>query len=168
MRSLPERYDLLDTYFHGVDYHDIKTIEAETTLREFIAGMLSYYPWWIVMLYRIRQILVAILGLVRHDKPEKLPCLRPEEISFTPGDTATFFIVHRAEENAFWVAKTPEDRHLSAFFGVVAEQMEGGATRFTVFTTIRYLHWTGPVYFNLIRPFHHIVVAKMMKAGAMR
>ncbi|WP_422698682.1 DUF2867 domain-containing protein [Desulfosarcina cetonica] len=33
---------------------------------------------------------------------------------------------------------------------------------------MRYRNWTGPVYFNLIRPFHHLVVREMMKAGARR
>ncbi|NQY75258.1 MAG: DUF2867 domain-containing protein [Candidatus Margulisbacteria bacterium] len=27
------------------------------------------------------------------------------------------------------------------------------------------IHWTGPIYFNLIRPIHHLVVTKMAKAG---
>jgi hypothetical protein len=152
-------------YFQGMDHVDIKTITADVSLREFIAGMLSYHPWWMAMLYRLREILVSVLGLVKHDIPERFPVLNADAISFTPGDKALFFIVREAEEDRFWVSETPPDNHLMAYFGVVAQTLKDGMTRFGVFTTVRYLHWTGPVYFNLIRPFHHLVVARMMRAG---
>jgi hypothetical protein len=153
-------------FLKDADHVDIKQIDARTSLRAFIAGMLSYYPWWVVLLYRVRQVLVGLLGLVRHDKPETLPCLTAEDISFTPGERATFFIVRRAEEENYWVSETPPDKHLSAYFGVAMEKTVSAERRFTVFTAIRYRHWTGPVYFNLIRPFHHLVVWRMMKAAS--
>jgi hypothetical protein len=156
----------LAEFFRDADYIDVKHIEAETSLRAFIAGMLSYYPWWLVSLYRIREILVSVLGLVRHDKPESLPRFSAEDISFAPGDNASFFIVRKAEEDAFWLSETPPDKHLTAYFSVTADKQSSGLTRFEVVTAVRYLHWTGPVYFNLIRPFHHLVVSQMMRAGA--
>jgi hypothetical protein len=156
----------LEELFNDMDYIDVKHIEAETSLRGFIAGMLSYYPWWIVILYRVRQILVWLLRLARHDKPETLPSFKAEQVSFTPGENASFFIIRKAEEEKYWIAETPEDKHLSAYFSVSADKLDSGMTRFTVMTAIRYLHWSGPVYFNLIRPFHHLVVRSMMRAGA--
>ncbi|MGE6761631.1 DUF2867 domain-containing protein [Corallococcus interemptor] len=30
-----------------------------------------------------------------------------------------------------------------------------------------YRNWAGPVYFNVIRPFHHLVVARMARHGAL-
>jgi hypothetical protein len=158
-------YRELDEFFQGVDYSDLKTIEGNQHLHGFIAGMLSYYPWWLVLLYKVREFLVFALGLVRHKKPEGMPVMRPEDISFLPGDRNSFFIVQKAEENRYWVARTPEDKHLTAWLGIVVEPLTGGRNRFHVFTTVRYRHWTGPVYFNLIRPFHHLVVWQMMKAG---
>lgn len=155
----------LGEFFQDVDYTDIKTIEGGVDLRRFIASMLSYYPWWIVFLYRVRELLVRILGLVKHEKPDVLPSLKPEDISFNPGEEATFFIVRKAKEGIYWVAETPEDKHLKAFFGVVAEPTGNHSSRFHVFTSVRYIHWTGIVYFNLIRPFHHMVVSSMMRNG---
>jgi hypothetical protein len=49
-------------YFEGADFIDIKTTESKNELRTFIAAMLSYYPWWIVLLYRIRVIVVQVAG----------------------------------------------------------------------------------------------------------
>lgn len=154
-----------EIFFQNADHTDIKTIEGEVSLRQFVSAMLSYYPWWILCLYRIRAVLVSILGLVKHEKPDVLPSIRPEDLSFTPGESASFFIVKSAKENAYWISETPEDKHLKAFFGVVAETISAPLTKFHVFTSVNYLHWTGPIYFNIIRPFHHLVVSSMMRYG---
>jgi hypothetical protein len=158
-------FEELGVYFHNADHADVKTIECEVSLRGFISGMLSYYPWWILILYRIREFLVKMLGLVKHEKPAILPLIKPEELSFEPGKSASFFIVKAAKENTYWVSETPDDKHLKAYFGVIAEDLDNRTTKFHVFTTVKYIHWTGPVYFNMIRPFHHLVVSSMMKAG---
>ena len=160
-----QKYRELDIYFQNVDHIDIKTIKGDVSLRQFIGAMLSYYPWWVVILYQIREFLVYFLGLVKHEKPDVLPIIRPEELSFNIGDKASFFIVRTAKENVYWVSETPKDKHLTAFFGVVAEPLSSQLTKFHVFTSVRYIHWTGPVYFNLIRPFHHLVVSNMMQNG---
>jgi hypothetical protein len=152
-------------FFQGINHADVKTISADVSLREFIAGMLSYHPWWLSVLFRVREILVNLLGLVKHDVPDRSAELTANAVSFVPGDRSLFFIVREAQENRFWVAETPPDKHLTAYLGVVAKRLGDGMTRFSVFTTVRYLHWTGPLYFNLIRPFHHLVVARMMAAA---
>ncbi|MBU0465284.1 MAG: DUF2867 domain-containing protein [Proteobacteria bacterium] len=117
---------------------------------------------------KFREFLVNILGLERYEKPEVLPSIKPEDLAFDPGENASFFIVRTAKENIYWVSETPEDKHLKAYFGVVAEALSNRLTKFHVFTSVKYIHWTGPVYFNLIRPFHHLVVSSMMKAGIKR
>ena len=149
----------------GSNHIDVKTIEGQSSLRQFIASMLSYYPGWIVFLYRIRAILVKLLGLVEHPPPEVPPKLGSQEASFVVGETVTFFTVRLADEKHYWVGETPEDKHLRAYFGVLAEHLADFRNRFHVVTIIHYKHWTGPVYFNLIRPFHHLVVGRMMRAG---
>lgn len=159
------KYKELDYYFRDMDHTDIKTIEGDTNLRCFISGMLSYYPWWVIALYRIREIIVNILGLVKHERPKVLPSIKPADLSFTPGENASFFIVRNAREDRYWVSETPDDKHLKAYFGIVTEKTGDNLTRFHVFTSVKYIHWTGSIYFNIIRPFHHLVVYRMMKAG---
>lgn len=158
----------LEPYFEDADVVDVKIFEGKTSLQGMIASMLSYYPWWIVQLYRVRKLLVGILGLARQATPEKLPDLKPADVSFTPGDRVTFFVVRCAEEERFWIAQTPEDKHLRAYFGVVRQPKTPFVNRFYVITTVFYKHWTGPVYFNLIRPFHHLVVSRMARYGLTR
>jgi hypothetical protein len=162
------QFSELEKYFAKADFIDVKVFEGDASLRKFIASMLSYYPWWIVQLYRVRKLLVGILGLVKHEAPEELPDLQPEEVSFTPGENVTFFTVRCAKEDRFWVSETPADKHLQAYFGVVKEPVSNSINRFYVITAVFYKHWTGPVYFNLIRPFHHLVVSRMARYGLTR
>lgn len=152
---------LLDT----ADHTDVKVAEGKADMREFIAAMLNYYPWWMGFLFRIRSVLVRILGLVRHSVPETFTPLRPQDVPLTPGETAAFFIVRFAVEHSHWVAETPPDKHLGAYIAVVVEPVNENINRFHVITIVHYKHWTGPVYFNLIRPFHHLVIRRMMKAA---
>lgn len=149
----------------GADYIDVKTAVGEVSLRRFIARMLSYYPWWLICLYRIRGVLVRLLGLYKHPRPELLPQLTPEDVSFVSGEAVTFFTVRTAKDECYWVGETPEDKHLRAYFAVFVEPLAKNRKRFHVATIVYYKHWTGPVYFNLIRPFHHLVVGRMMRAG---
>jgi len=91
--------------------------------------------------------------------------LRPEDVSMTPGENAAFFTIDAAVEDEFYLASATES-HLTAYLGVVREGLENGRSRFHVITIVHYHKWTGPLYFNVIRPFHHLVVAQMAQSGA--
>ncbi|QGY41028.1 DUF2867 domain-containing protein [Pseudodesulfovibrio cashew] len=156
LSSLPE----LEPLFQGADHMDVKTIESNKALREFLAGLISYSPSWLQLLYRVRGMFVRLLGM--RQEPMENPKLSPEEISFTPGDSFGFFTVTHGKEASFLAAMS-EDKHLSAHILIAAEPLENGLNRFYAGTVVRYKHWTGPVYFNIIRPFHHLVVHFMIR-----
>ncbi|GIH93074.1 DUF2867 domain-containing protein [Planobispora siamensis] len=141
------------------DHVDVKTVEGDVSLREFLAGFISYEPGWMRLLYRIRAGFVRLLGMRQGELPSARGT-RPEEIPFTPGGKLAFFTVTEAEEDRYFVAGATES-HLTAWLAVVAEP-----GRFRVVTIVKYHRWTGPVYFNVIRPFHHLVVTRMARAGA--
>ena len=122
-------------------------------------------PKWMIFLFKIREILVRILNLRRHDFGESLPTLSPDEVSFNLGDKGGFFIVRGGKEDHYWISEAPDDNHLKAYIAIVSENLDDNWKKFYLITIVNYLHWTGPVYFNLIRPFHHVVVSKMAKAG---
>ena len=155
--AVPNLPQLLET----ADHVDVKTIIGDVSLRQFIAGMLSYSPGWLKFLYGVRWFFVRLLGMKQEGVPGGLK-MTPENVSFVTGAPATFFTVQMAEEHHYWFAAASES-HLTAHLGVVVET--GQPNRFHVLTIVHYHRWTGPVYFNVIRPFHHIVVRQMMKAG---
>ncbi len=163
MKQLTERAPVLQPLLVKANHVDVKTIDSAADMRTFIAGMLSYSPFWLKFLYEVRWLFVRLLGMRQEGVPLARP-LRPTDISLTPGDPATFFTVTMAEADRYWVAEAA-DTHLTAYVGVIVESLTEG-NRFHVVTIVHYHHWTGPVYFNVIRPFHHIVVRQMMKAGA--
>jgi hypothetical protein len=144
------------------DHFDVKRIEGAVTLRQFIAGALTYHPLWLKGLYAIRAGFVRVLGMKQ--QAMAAPRLTAETVPSAAGEWATFFRVVEAQEDCYWIA-TAGDKHLDSYLMVVAEPRSGGVTRFDVGTLVRYHNWAGPLYFNVIRPFHHVVVWQMMKAG---
>lgn len=146
----------VDNLMRGANHIDTKTIEGDITLRQFIAGVGSYQPRWVTGLFYIRWAFVRLLGM----KQEGIPAparLRPEAISMTPGGMVDFFEVRAAQEDCYWIARFG-DKHLEGHLIIAAEPLEGDRRRFYTTTIVHYRNWAGPVYFNAIRPFHHIIV----------
>jgi hypothetical protein len=168
LRDVVNIYDIPDlkNVLRNADHVDVKTVQGRVSLSGFIAAMLTYSPAWLVFFYRIRKVFVLLLGMRQDDDPELLKPLNAEDISFQPGETASFFTVRYAEKDRYWIAETPDDKHLQAFVGIFKQRVNQQENRFHVMTIVHYKHWTGPVYFNVIRPFHHLVVKQMALAGA--
>jgi hypothetical protein len=78
---------------------------------------------------------------------------------------AYFFKVVAAAPEQYWFAEAAE-AHLTAKLGIVVEPLTADRNRFHVVTVVHYNKWTGVVYFNVTRPFHHLVGSSMMKAAA--
>lgn len=152
----------LQSILQNADHIDVKTVEGDVSLRNFIARMMSYQPEWITFLFRIRGVFVRVLGMKQEGIPKPLT-MRPEDVPMISGEGVGFFKVTLAKEDAYWFALV-KDPHLNAALGVVVEPLPN-TKRFHVVTIVHYNTWQGPVYFNVIRPFHHVVVGSMAKAG---
>jgi hypothetical protein len=159
LNTLPELRSLLQNASHL----DIKTVEGNIGLRQFLANMLAYQPGWVSFLYRVRAVFVRLLGMKQEGVPTA-PRYSAETVPMTPGEKAAFFTVKTAREDQYFFAEV-RDQHLDAMLGVVVEPLGGNRNRFHVVTVVHYNNWAGPVYFNVIRPFHHIVVGSMARAG---
>jgi hypothetical protein len=147
----------------GADHVDVKTAAGDVTLRQFLAAMLTYQPRWITALYHVRRVFVRFLGMRQAGVPRP-PRLRPEDVPMLPGSRAATFTVRLAEEDHYWVAEAT-GTHLTAALAVVAHPLSPTRRRFEVVTVVHYHSWAGPVYFTVIRPFHHLVVGSMVRAG---
>lgn len=153
----------IDALCKGNNHVDVKTITGDVNLREFLAGLITYSPSWLKFLYRVRKVFVRFLGMKQEGIPE-YPTVRPETISFTKGDKFGFFDVVSAEEDHHYLVGA-RDSHLTAYLGVVREAISADENRYYLATIVHYHNWAGPIYFNVIRPFHHMVVKAMAKAG---
>nr|WP_321259936.1 DUF2867 domain-containing protein [uncultured Pseudodesulfovibrio sp.] len=154
----------LAEFMRSADHIDVKSGEGEAALLEFVAGVLSYQPAWMRALWRVRVWLLKSLGQGKQEIPDKKR-FTVESIPFSPGEKADFFTVVESDRETYWVAEGKE-KHLDAIIGVVAENLddETDRRRFHVATVVKYNNSAGPIYFNIIRPFHHIVVRCAMKS----
>jgi hypothetical protein len=160
IRRMPEVAPLLE----HANHIDVKTVSGNVNLRTFLANMFSYQPDWITALYGVRAVFVHFLGIRQSGIPRGRQ-LTPEMIPMQAGMRIAFFKVCKAEEERYWMAEV-KDTHLNAILGVVVEPLPGQQwRRFHVLTIVYYQNWAGPVYFNVIRPFHHLVVKSMAHAG---
>ncbi|WP_022661866.1 DUF2867 domain-containing protein [Paucidesulfovibrio longus] len=161
MHRLSELHPELSEFLENKDYTDHKNARSDKSLRAVVTEMFTYCPAWLRGFYRIRGLLARLLGL-RHDQELSAGDVSPEAISMSPGGKVRFFNVVSARENTWWVGEI-NDAHLSAWVVVVREPSAAGPALFHVATSVRHRHWIGPLYFNLIRPFHHFIVASMLR-----
>lgn len=145
----------------GMDVIDIKTTQGAMSLREFTAATMSYMPGWMRFLYGVRKYFVALIGVGQDFIPER-ENIAPEELSFTPGETASIFTVRQAEEDKHWIAEA-RDKMIAGYVGIVREPLENGENRFYFMTLAKFLHWKGRLYYTIISPFHHVVVHAMIR-----
>ena len=140
----------------NADHVDVKSFRGQVSMRSFIAAMLTYHPAWLKALYGIRAGFVRLLGMRQPDIPFAAT-MTADDVPMTAGDYATFFKVEHAKEESYWVSSA-NDSHLIAYLAVVVEGDISAERAFHVVTIVHYHNWAGPVYFNVIRPFHHLVV----------
>ena len=146
------------------DYHDVHSIRSDKPLPAFIASMLSYMPGWMRFLYHIRAGFVRLLGM-RQDRFPGDVRIHEKDVSFVPGDKVGFLTVATTREDAYWLGEA-SDKHLAGYLGVVLEKNSPPPHTYHAVTIVKYRHWTGPVYFNVIRPMHHVVVMAMLRQAA--
>ena len=137
--------------------------ESRRDMEDFLIRLMSYKPGWLTFLYKVRGVLAGVMGL-KHDEFMNHG-LEVTDYDFNRGGQVDFFNSIDFETDRFWIGEAT-DKHLSGYIGVVSEPAENGMHHYHVFTIVHYKHWTGPVYFNLIRPFSHLVVYFMGKYAA--
>ena len=153
---------MTEPFVDGADYVEFEEIESENSLREFIAGMFGWSPVWVKALFGARYVLAKALRLDTASVPRS-GRLRPEDVGFAPGDRVAFFTVRAGDPERYLVAGV-DDSHLSGYLTV--EAVPGA--RFRLGTIVHFHNRVGPAYFALIKPFHHLVIRGMLKAGAAR
>lgn len=152
----------LEPLLHGADHVDVKTFTSARPLGEFTLRMLNYTPAWLKALFGLRRVLALVLRLkhVPADNPEG----ETPDIDYTPGATVKFFTTVGGEPGRYWVGEA-SDRHLAGYIAIVSDHSLD-EPRIHAATIVHYRHWTGPLYFTLILPFHHLIVRMMGRYAA--
>jgi len=160
--ALVDQAPTLEPLLTGADHVDVKTFSTPRPLGQFVQRMVSYEPAWLRALFTLRKGLAKVLGL--DPEPDSAPPSQDGDIDYTPGSLVGFFNTVGGEPGHYWVGEA-SDKHLAAYVAVVADD-NGRVPRIHAATIVHYRHWTGPLYFNLIRPFHHLIVLCMGRHAA--
>jgi hypothetical protein len=148
----------------NANHVDVKSIISRKPFRHFVTEFLDYQPGWVTFLYGVRLVFVRFLGMKQAGLPRP-PQHTPDQLPMMPGQKAAIFKVRAAVDDMYWAGEA-DDSHLRATLVIVREPLGTVENRYYVMTIVHYHNWAGPVYFNVIRPFHHLVVGSMMRAGA--
>ena len=140
------------------DHVDVKTAEGPFSVMQLAAGVLSYRPGWMAFLWRVRAWLVRVLGMDKQGAAMDYQ-FTADTLPAESGQKVGFFTVVDSDRETFWIVEGRES-HLEAVLAFFAKPLpeRPGEFHFQVVTVVRYRNRIGPVYFNIIRPFHHLVV----------
>jgi hypothetical protein len=156
--SIPEIAALAD----GADHVDVKTVACDKDLDRFAADFLSYSPGWINALVRLYGVLGRVMGLPHEAHGEgRASC----DVPFQPGDRVSFFTVREIKPGRYWIGEAL-DKHLSCHLAMYTGTDDAGRSLRHVATIVHFRRWTGRVYFNLIRPFHHLIAGASARYAA--
>lgn len=113
-------------------------------------------PGWLKTLFTIRNGIVRFFGLKtdKSDSSEFERCIRA-------GSNYTFTSIPAKSANE--TVMCLQDKHLTAYLSVYIKNIGENKRTVYITTLVHFHYWLGYAYFNIIRPFHHIVVKKMMK-----
>ncbi len=155
-------------------YADAKGVRSAHDFRTFTARFISYQPFWLKLLYSLRQGLLKLLR-VPQKRITATARINPEDISFIPGRPLWFFTVRQGDVDRKLVLKA-SNTILIAYLIITREDLpesqqphsaqHGPVSRYSVTTLVRYRNFAGRCYFNIIRPMHHLVVAAAIHHAA--
>jgi len=144
------------------DHVDVKTVACAKDLDRFAADFLLYNPGWIDALVRLYGVLARAMGLPHEAQGgRRATCDAP----YRPGERVSFFTVQRVEPGKYWIGEAV-DKHLACSLAMYVGTGDDGRSLRHVMTIVHYRRLTGRVYFNLIRPFHHLIAGAAARHAA--
>jgi hypothetical protein len=126
------------------------------------ARLFGALPWWVGSLMALRNLLVSGFGLKTELGDQPPPLTR--EIRFEPGARDCFFtVIDRTDEE---LVMAESDKHLDFRVSVRKEDGPDGVTVVELTTVVWYNNWLGPIYFNVVKPFHRVLLRSMVNRAS--
>jgi len=139
---------------YSVDFHHERAITVEEIARAFFKSI----PGWVHFLLDLRNWVVKWFGLKGENAREVLARLENDAIE--PGKPFGIFKV--IEKNANEILMGEEDKHLDFRVSIRLNTKGGNEYTASVATVVQFNHFSGRLYFLSIKPFHKLIVRRMM------
>jgi len=139
--------------FPEVDFSDTFSTTNNTNTIEEIANLIfNYSPKWLRFLFEVRNKMVKVFGL-KSTKPEDY------NEDFKVGGYLQFFKIDYISDNE--VILGADDAHLN--FRAIIYKTTAKTYNIKVTTLVKFNHSGGKIYMNIIKPFHRLVIIRMIK-----
>ena len=154
---------LISKSFEKIDYIDAFETKFPFTRKiapEFFASsFISSFPPWVKKLIILRDCLVIPFGL----KPVDLPAISDRLLApeLRVGESIGIFKVFGKSKNEVMFGE--DDKHLNFRASFILEH-KSGQCNLIVGTTVSYVSRLGRLYFQLIKPFHKIIVKSCIRS----
>ncbi|PQB06862.1 hypothetical protein BST83_06625 [Polaribacter filamentus] len=153
-----KEYDYSDSY-KGVLIDKENKIHSTDIVKAFFASG----PKWVGILFVLRNKIVTIFGLKTGNKINN----RQQQLNnfkCEPNERLGLFKVFNKTENEVILGE--DDKHLNFRISLLTENLNTQPIKkeVTISTTVKFNNWFGRLYFLPIRPFHKLIVPKMLKA----
>lgn len=139
-----------------IDFSDIYSAKAphkNFMVDDILKGFFNYGPKWIESLFSLRHKLVKPFGLKTSDQ-------NTTKINFplVVGESIGFFKIYEVHENEIILGEN--DTHLNFKVSIRVKKQ----TEISIETFVEFNNLFGKIYFQIIKPFHKIIVISMLKS----
>ncbi len=143
----------IGTCLKKTDYVDtFSTTNHSDSLATITTKIFATAPGWVKALMGLRNALVKVLGL-KTDFPEA------KDQRFEEGGRLAFFKIYEIHDNEILLGE--DDSHLN--FRVSIFDSKEAENNIKVTTLVQYNNTLGKLYFAVVKPFHMIIVKKMVR-----
>lgn len=157
LHTTPHPYHYVDSY-QGMLYD----VDNSLTSGDVGKAFFSSGPKWVEKLFALRNKIVAGLGLKTagdiREREQKLAQFKCE-----PNEQMGLFKVFAKTEHEVILGE--DDKHLDFRVSLLLQPQENESTKkaLTISTTVVFHNWLGRFYFLPVRPFHKLIVPRMLK-----
>lgn len=148
--------------YHYSDSYEVQIKDATNRLTLIGAAntFMKPSPKWINFLLKLRNLLVALVGLKTTEDVET-----KTNYQFEPNERAGLFRVFSKTEHELILGE--DDKHLNFRVSLYLETVPNDTCtkQITVTTIVIYNNWFGRFYFFFVKPFHQLIVQTSLKTN---
>lgn len=156
IHQIPIPQDSLVARYLPADYSDafecLCPLPESVTADDVQIALWTRSPKWLDALMRLRNWLVRPFGL----RTGGSEAFQKEILKGVTDRSDTETVI------------AEDDKHLKFYCSVILVPAGGGLSRITVCTVVRFHNRLGQAYFTVIRPFHNMIVPRMLKGTVRR